>query len=56
MSPLKQMIVDFEYNASRIKFLLPKLLIDNFVPYVIHDLLNNRILIYKQGYEKTRKW
>ena len=57
MSQLKKMTVDLEYNGSRIKLLLSKLVINNFVPCVLHDLINNRILIFvKQDLKKTMKW
>ena len=54
MSQLKKMTVDLEYNGSRIKLLLSKLVINNFVPCVLHDLINNRILIFvKQDLKKN---
>ena len=57
MLQLKQMIVDFEYNGSRMKLLLSRLVVNNFVPCVLHDLLNNRILIFfKQDLKKNMKW
>ena len=57
MSQLKQMLVDFEYNGSKIKLILSKLLIDNCVPCEVHDILNNRIMIFvKEGFEETIKW
>ena len=46
MSQFKQMQVDFEYNGARIKLLLSKLIVDNFVPCEFHDTLSNQILIF----------